>query len=176
MSWILAFLLLVLLAQPSWAFTPSRKNPPSSSLIPQSPTQLHSTASSEIHPAVQGWPEKYATQGGQLASSQGRGPRILHTEFTVQPATEYQKYQLNVDHWPIWTTSDKPKWTVGNQNKDKIMPYGELSFMISGVLEIISYGQNKVILVQAGDFVTFPQGFQASWRVLEEVTWHYYLY
>ena len=27
-----------------------------------------------------------------------------------------------------------------------------------------------------GDFVTFPEGFVSDWTVLEELTWHYYLY
>ena len=131
----------------------------------------------EVHPAVQGWPEKYAAgETTATAVASGRGPRILHDVFTVEPGTEYMKYQLDVENWPIWTTGDKPKWDVGKQNADKVMPYGELSYVISGKLEIIPAGSNEPIIVKEGDFVTFPEGSVASWRVLEVLTWHYYLY
>jgi uncharacterized cupin superfamily protein len=55
------------------------------------------------------------------------------------------------------------------------MPYNELSYVLSGKLEIIPPSGTPV-LVQAGDFVTFPEGFKSTWTVLEELTWHYYLY
>ena len=84
--------------------------------------------------------------------------------------------ELDVENWPTWTTSDKEKWAVGNQNADKVMPYGELSYMISGKLEIIPQSTGEAVYIEAGDFVTFPEGFTSSWKVIEEVTWHYYLY
>ena len=121
------------------------------------------------HPAVVGWPEKY---GKPLSS----GPQILSPVFAVQTATPEELERLDVAAWPIWTTADKEKWRVGNQNADKIMPYGELSFMISGRLEIIPQETGQAVIVEPGDFVTFPKDFVASWKVLEEVTWHYYLY
>lgn len=143
---------------------------------PELSHRLYSTSS--LHPAVEGWPEKYAAPAA--SSNNGRGPRILHSHFAVEPATEYLLYQLDVANWPTWTTSDKPKWAVGNQNRDKIMPYGELSYVLAGKLEIIipssTSGVEERYVVEKGDFVTFPEGFQASWRVLEELTWHYYLY
>ncbi|MGB1605685.1 MAG: cupin domain-containing protein [Promethearchaeia archaeon] len=82
---------------------------------------------------------------------------------------------LDAQNWPTWTTAGNPKWLVGKTNEDKEMPYGELSYVISGKLEIIPPSGERVI-VQAGDFVTFPQGFVSTWTVLEELTWHYYLY
>jgi hypothetical protein len=144
--------------------------------------------SSTLHPAVQGWPEKYKEAAGSNLpdknsdddpTSHPRGPRVLHDVFTVEPASEYTLYQLDVRNWPTWTTSDKEKWAVGNQNLDKVMPYGELSYVLKGKLEIIPLeGEmlGQTILVQEGDFVTFPFEFKAHWRVLEELTWHYYLY
>ena len=130
-----------------------------------------STGSVEIHPAVVGWPEKYAGS----SNNDKVGPRVLHEEFTVEKATQSQLDELDVTNWPTWTTGDKPKWAVGNQNKDKVMPYGELSYVLSGKLEIIPDG-GEVSLVEKGDLVTFPEGFQSDWKVLEELTWHYYLY
>lgn len=129
----------------------------------------------EIHPAVEGWPEKYA---GSLSDDSKVGPKILHQDFSVDKAvSESQLEELDVKNWPTWTTGDKEKWAVGNQNKDKNMPYGELSYMLSGKLEIIPAGSNgEVVLVEKGDLVTFPEGFQSDWKVLEELQWHYYLY
>ena len=134
----------------------------------------------EGHPAVIGWPEKYREGGGgrdiQDDETTSSGPAILSTEFQIQKASSSQLQELDVMHWPTWTTSDKPKWTVGNQVVDKEMPYGELSYVLSGKLEIIPQSTGVPEIVNVGDFVTFPKGFVASWKVLEELTWHYYLY
>ena len=56
------------------------------------------------------------------------------------------------------------------------MPYGELSYVIKGSLEITPVSTGEAVIVKEGDFVTFPKGFIASWKVLEQPTWHYYLY
>ena len=131
---------------------------------------LACSAGAATHPAVQGWPEKYAGKADGET-----GPRVLHTEFTVEKASDAAVAALDVQNWPTWTTAGNPKWLVGKTNEDKEMPYGELSYVISGKLEIIPPSGERVI-VQAGDFVTFPQGFVSTWTVLEELTWHYYLY
>jgi hypothetical protein len=130
----------------------------------------------EGHPAVIGWPEKYREGGGDIQDETSGGPAILSTEFQIQKSSPSQLKELDVMHWPTWTTSDKPKWTVGNQVVDKEMPYGELSYVLSGKLEIIPQATGVPEIVNVGDFVTFPKGFVASWKVLEELTWHYYLY
>ena len=142
-----------------------------------SATPTNAAEAEEIHPAVTGWPEKY--QGSALAMGGNGsigGPRILHNDFVVIRASPMALQDLDVANWPIWTTQDKPKWAVGNQNTDKVMPYGELSYVLSGKLEIIPARTGQPVIVEPGNFVTFPQGFQACWKVLEELTWHYYLY
>ena len=136
-------------------------------------TMLEMSTASDMHPAVEGWPEKYA---GTFVEGAEIGPRILHEEFTVTTGSDELIALLDVPNWPVWTTADKPKWDVGNQVVDKVMPYGELSYMISGKLEIIPASTGEPVIVKAGDFVTFPEKFKASWKVLEELTWHYYLY
>eukprot|EP00568_Trieres_chinensis_P012299 CAMPEP_0183306816 /NCGR_PEP_ID=MMETSP0160_2-20130417/14611_1 /TAXON_ID=2839 ORGANISM="Odontella Sinensis, Strain Grunow 1884" /NCGR_SAMPLE_ID=MMETSP0160_2 /ASSEMBLY_ACC=CAM_ASM_000250 /LENGTH=169 /DNA_ID=CAMNT_0025470283 /DNA_START=123 /DNA_END=629 /DNA_ORIENTATION=+ len=122
---------------------------------------FESTTSNDVHPAVEGWPDKY---GRQLpVTDDDIGPRVIHSDFTVERATEEKLKKFDVKNWPTWTTGDKEKWAVGNQVADKVMPYGELSFMISGELEIIPSNTGKAVVVRPGDFVTFPEGFQASW-------------
>lgn len=131
------------------------------------------TDDATIHPAVAGWPEKYTPS----SNSGGVGPQVLSKTFAVHPPSGFFSLEkLDVAQWPTWTTGDKEKWAVGNQVVDKVMPYGELSYMISGKLEIIPADTGEPVVVQPGDFVTFPEGFCASWKVLEELTWHYYLY
>mmetsp|Transcript_9527 Transcript_9527/g.20684 ORF Transcript_9527/g.20684 Transcript_9527/m.20684 type:complete len:211 (+) Transcript_9527:25-657(+) len=132
------------------------------------------------HPAVEGWERKYLDGGGGDKSSRSdggtTGPRALSSEFEVRAATEAELSDLDVEHWPVWTTSDKEKWGVGNSVPNKEMPYGELSYVISGKLEIVPRSTGVPSIVSEGDLVTFPKGFVASWKVLEELTWNYYLY
>jgi len=129
------------------------------------------------YPAVIGWPGKYKEGGGNIQDD-ASGPRvvILGTEFQIQKASPTQLQKLDVAHWPTWTTSDKSKCGVGNLVVDKEMPYGVASYVLSGKLEIIPQSTGVPEIVSVGDFVTFPKGFVASWKVLEELTWHYYLY
>ena len=131
-----------------------------------------SMSAADVHPAVEGWPNLY----NYLGSPPGTGPRVIHQQFAVEKATPEMLYELDVQNWPTWTTSDKEKWTVGNQVFGKVMPYGELSYLLAGTLEIIPHETGVPVYIQAGDLVTFPQWFTADWRVLEEVTWHCYLY
>ena len=167
------FTAVTLLIGASNGFTPSASRNLSCRHYSSSSSAQH--AVQEGHPAVIGWPEKY-TEGGGSIQDETAGPEILSTEFQIQKASPSQLQQLDVDHWPTWTTSDKPKWSVGNQVVDKEMPYGELSYVLSGKLEIIPQSTGVPEIVNVGDFVTFPKGFVASWKVLEELTWHYYLY
>ena len=124
----------------------------------------------EIHPAVAGWPEKYT------GTSNPGGPQVLHTAFTVQTADYDLLTDLDVANWPTWTTKGNDRWLENVTRKDKEMPYGELSYLTSGKLQIVPKDTGVPVLVNPGDFVTFPEGFVSDWTVLEELVWHYYLY
>ena len=118
-----------------------------------------------------GWPEKYTG-----TASGTKGPRVLSGTFAVQ-AGDYQLLaELDVPNWPTWTTKGNDRWLPHVTRKDKEMPYGELSYLISGKLEIVPKETGVPVIVSPGDFVTFPEGFVSDWTVLEELTWHYYLY
>jgi len=157
------WLLLVCLCNSSSAFLPT---PPARTCQSIPLTRCY------YHPAVEGWEQKYVDEGGTDATA----PRKISDEFEVHAATESELVDLDVEHWPTWTTGDKEKWAVGNQVPDKEMPYGELSYVITGKLEIIPQSTGVPVIISVGDFVTFPKGFVASWKVLEELTWNYYLY
>ena len=106
---------------------------------------VSATDETTIHPAVEGWPEKYS---GTIDSNSGMGPRILSPEFQVIDGTDALLNELDVNNWPTWTTADKEKWAVGNQNKDKIMPYGELSYVLEGRLEIIPADTGVPVIIE----------------------------
>jgi uncharacterized cupin superfamily protein len=52
----------------------------------------------------------------------------------------------------------------------------ELSYIISGKMEIIPQETGVPVLVQSGDFITFPDGFACYWYVIEPVKKNWYLY
>ena len=161
----LRWTLLLCLFNRALAFLPAR---------PAKYSPISSRSRLYYHPAVEGWEEKYIACGGEPSTD--RGPRVISTEFECRAATEAELADLDVAHWPVWTTGDKEKWAVGNQVVNKEMPYGELSYVSDGKLEIIPQSSGKPVVVKVGDFVTFPKGFVASWQVVEELTWNYYLY
>jgi hypothetical protein len=68
---------------------------------------------------------------------------------TPRQPNKYTKYQLDVANWPTWTTANNLKWVVGKQNVDKVMAYGELSYVLSGKLEIIPTDQTEAVIVHA---------------------------
>lgn len=174
----LPLFVLCLMCGSSWAFTfPASRSISSRVVNPRLKKQTQHASNSdesEEHPAVVGWPGKYVEAGGSEDTKDE--PRVISNKFEVHAASESELNGLDVEHWPTWMTGDKPKWDVGNHVVDKEMPYGELSYMIKGKLEIIPKATGVPVLVNSGDLVTFPKGFVASWKVLEELTWHYYLY
>ena len=103
------------------------------------------------------------------------GPRPLHTTFTVEKATPELKAELGVNSWGVWSTEGSPRYKTGVRSPLKVYDGNELSFLISGSVEITPE-DGEPVLVSAGDFVTFPSGFRCYWLVKEVVTKHYYLY
>ena len=115
-----------------------------------------------------------ALRPGSLSIS--AGPRPIHKEFTVEKATEEQKAELGVANWPTWSTRGSIKYVTGKRSPLKVYDCNELSFIISGKMEIIPEETGEPVLVQAGDFVTFPDGFPCYWHVIEEINKGYYIY
>ena len=104
------------------------------------------------------------------------GAKALHTEFTVEKATAEQLAKMNVKKWPTWSTAGSEKYKVGVQSPLKVYDGNELSYIIAGKMEITPQMTGVPVLVQAGDFVTFPDGFSCYWKVIEEVKKNWYIY
>ncbi|KAJ1470209.1 hypothetical protein T484DRAFT_1754002 [Baffinella frigidus] len=49
-----------------------------------------------------------------------KGPRALHTEFTVEKATPEQLEELSVKNWGVWSTAGSPKYKVGIKSPLKV--------------------------------------------------------
>ena len=103
-------------------------------------------------------------------------PRAIHTEFTVEKATPEMMESLGVKKWPTWGTEGSTKYKTGIKSPEKWYDCNELSYIISGSMEITPKATGIPVSVQAGDFVTFPDGFGCYWFVIEPVVKHYYLY
>lgn len=103
-------------------------------------------------------------------------PRPLHSVFTVEKATEEIKEELGVKSWGRWSTAGSEKYKVGIKSPLKVYDGNELSYIISGKMEITPVQTGVPVVVQAGDFVTFPDGFACHWFVIETVVKNYYLY
>jgi len=110
------------------------------------------------------------------ASAVAMGPRAIHNVFTVEKATPEKLSELAVKNWGVWSTAGSAKYATGVKSPLKVYDGNELSYIISGKVEITPKATGVPVLVSAGDFVTFPDGFECYWLVIEEVTKHYYLY
>ena len=128
----------------------------------------------------------------------------MKSVFKVEKATEKQLAELGVKSWPTWSTEGSAKYKTGEISALKVYDTNELSYIISGKMEIIPEETGKPVLVQAGgacclrapvrspmhpsaqnarfgmptlsDFVTFPEEFACRWHVLETVNKHWFLY
>ena len=100
----------------------------------------------------------------------------MKSVFTVEKATEDQIAELGVKQWPTWSTEGSAKYAVGVRSPLKVYDCNELSYIISGKMEIIPETTGEPVLVQAGDFITFPDEFPCYWHVIEEINKHYFIY
>jgi uncharacterized cupin superfamily protein len=103
-------------------------------------------------------------------------PRPIHSEFTVEKATPEKMAELGVANWPTWSTADSEKYKVGIKSQLKVYGINELSYIISGEVDIIPKSTGIPVTVKAGDFVTFPNGFECYWHVKDVVTKNWYEY
>mmetsp|Transcript_31734 Transcript_31734/g.69910 ORF Transcript_31734/g.69910 Transcript_31734/m.69910 type:complete len:139 (-) Transcript_31734:152-568(-) len=113
---------------------------------------------------------KWTTGAGTLHMS----ARPIHTGFQVTKATDAQMEEMKVKSWPTWSTQGT-KYKTGEMSPDKVYDCNELSYIIKGSMEITPKG-GEPVLVQAGDFITFPDGFACNWFVKETILKHYYIY
>ena len=58
----------------------------------------------------------------------------------------------------------------------KVYDTNELSYIIEGEMDIIRKDGGEISTVKAGDFVTFPDGFECNWFVKEPITKHWFCY
>ena len=82
---------------------------------------------------------------------------------------------LQVDTWSTWSSSDSPNYAV-HKLKKKEYTINEICYIDKGKFTITPEGGDGAVLVQAGDFVTFPKSFKCTWDVYEPVFKHWYEY
>jgi hypothetical protein len=111
-----------------------------------------------------------------LDASQPLSFKNLRKVFTVEKGTPEVLESMNVDSWGSWSTRGSPKYQVGKKSPLKVYDGSELSYITSGKMEITPEATGIPVLVQKGDFVTFPDGFPCYWYVIETIEKQYYLY
>jgi hypothetical protein len=63
-----------------------------------------------------------------LLQLNAKGPKPIHTKFTVEKATEDQLSELDVKNWPTWSTAGSAKYQVGKKSPLKVYDCNELRF------------------------------------------------
>ena len=97
----------------------------------------------------------------------------MKSVFKVEKATEKQLAELGVKSWPTWSTEGSAKYKTGEISALKVYDTNELSYIISGKMEIIPEETGKPVLVQEGGAcclrapVPSPMHHSAQMRALE---------
>ncbi len=74
----------------------------------------------------------------------------MKSVFTVEKATEEKIAELGVKSWPTWSTEGSAKYKTGEISPLKVYDTNELSYIISGKMEIIPEETGEPVLVEAG--------------------------
>jgi uncharacterized cupin superfamily protein len=84
-------------------------------------------------------------------------------KITVEKPGEAQLAKLGVKTWPIWTKeTSKFDWHYDEK---------ETCYILAGRVRVT--GGGETVSFGTGDLVTFPQGLDCVWEVLEPVRKHY---
>jgi len=85
-------------------------------------------------------------------------------EIKIRKLTGDEEKKLGVRQWPVWAKEpSRFDWSYDSQ---------EECLFLEGEAVIHAAG-GKQVRIQAGDFVTFPQGLKCTWEVLKKVRKHY---
>jgi len=85
-------------------------------------------------------------------------------EILVRQISDSELAELRVSAWPLWTKEVSVfEWFYDAT---------EECYLIHGLVEVTT-SKGKMVVIKAGDFVTFPQGLACTWKVIEPVKKHY---
>ena len=78
--------------------------------------------------------------------------------------SEKQLEKMGVNTWPIWTKeiSEFP-WSYSET---------ETCYILKGNVEVTTDDGEKVV-IEEGDFVTFPRGLSCTWKITQDIKKHY---
>ncbi|MBD3245760.1 MAG: DUF861 domain-containing protein [Candidatus Omnitrophica bacterium] len=87
-------------------------------------------------------------------------------EVRVEKPDQNTLAQLNVSAWPIWEKQESTfEWSY---------PQQEICYLLEGRAEVTLPSGEKVAFGE-GDLVTFPQGLDCTWHIIQKVRKHYQL-
>ncbi len=82
----------------------------------------------------------------------------------VEKLSDEKLKEMGVFNWPIWEKEASTfDWSYGSTEK---------CYILKGKVEVTEKSGEKVEF-GAGDFVTFPQGLECTWHIIEDVKKHY---
>ncbi len=85
-------------------------------------------------------------------------------EIKVQKLSEEEIARQGIRKWPIWQKEpSRFDWSYDSQE--------QCLFLEGDVVVHMPGGQQ--VKIQAGDFVTFPEGLKCTWEVRKQVKKHY---
>lgn len=85
-------------------------------------------------------------------------------EIKVQKLSEEEIARQGIRKWPIWQKEpSRFDWSYDSQE--------QCLFLEGDVVVHVPGGQQ--VKIQAGDFVTFPEGLKCTWEVRKQVKKHY---
>ncbi len=86
-------------------------------------------------------------------------------EIKVEKPDQEKVEQLGVYHWPIWQKEvSEFDWHYDQK---------ETCYLVEGKVEVET--SNGKVSFKKGDLVTFPQGLDCKWKIVEDVKKHYNL-
>jgi uncharacterized protein len=84
-------------------------------------------------------------------------------KITIQKLTEKEIKSKGIYSWPIWEKEvSRFPWTYDST---------EECYILEGKVTVET--ANETVTIQAGDFVTFPQGLDCTWDIKEDIRKHY---
>ncbi len=74
--------------------------------------------------------------------------------------------ELRVSNWPMWGEKESEfPWHYDQQ---------ETCYIVQGEVQVICEG-GQIVMIKAGDLVTFPKGMSCTWKITRKVSKHFLL-
>ena len=88
------------------------------------------------------------------------------SQIKIEQLTESQKQQMKIPSQPV-NNNDWSVWTCDPSVFDWHYDQMEMAYVYEGKVRVKT--PDGQVEINAGDFVTFPQGLSCTWEVMEKI-------